>query len=75
MAAGAPYMSAMTIIYTRAPKRQRRPKPKPVASAVPAIVTLPGKRGPRKPVELPEDPEADAHVAAWFARNMRPPGA
>jgi hypothetical protein len=62
-------MTPMTITYARPPKRKRPPKPPQPALAA-AIVTT-RKRGP-KPV--PDDPEADARVRAWFARNVRPLG-
>jgi hypothetical protein len=66
----------MTIVtYVHRPKRQRRPKAQRVALLGPAIVTVYRKRGTKPRVELAEDPEADALVAAWFARNLRPPGA
>jgi hypothetical protein len=61
------YMTAMTIVtYVHRPKA--RPKAQPPALTGPAVAT-PRKRGP-KPLE--DDPEADARVAAWFARNVRP---
>ena len=56
----------------RPPRRQRPPKaPQPALTA--AIVTT-RKRGSKLPAELPEDPEADARVAAFFARTLRPIG-
>jgi hypothetical protein len=67
------HLTTMTIVHTRPPKHQRRPKaPQPVLTA--AIVTT-RKRGSKPPTaELADDPEADARVKAWFARNVRPLG-
>ena len=54
----------------RPPRRRRPPKaPQPALTA--AIITT-RKRGPKPPVEIPDDPEVDARVVAWFARNVRP---
>ena len=55
--------------------RPKRPTKKPTQAAtikVPRIVEAraPGKR---KRVEEPSDPEADARVAAFFARAISPP--
>jgi hypothetical protein len=46
----------------------------PLALTGPAIVAASRKRGPKPRAELPDDAEADARVAAWFAKNIRPPG-
>jgi hypothetical protein len=69
-------MTAMTIVtYVHRPKRQRRSKAQPATATSPAIVTAAGKHR-RKPATKPkDDPEADERVRAWFARNIRPPGA
>jgi hypothetical protein len=39
-----------------------------------AIVTAARRRGSKQSLELKDDPEADARVMAWFAKNMRPSG-
>jgi hypothetical protein len=58
----------MTIItYHHRPKR-KRPKPPP---EIPAPIVRAPKRGKRRTVDLPDDPEADARVAAFFARMIR----
>jgi hypothetical protein len=64
----------MTIInYRHRPKR--KPKAKAVASAItgPRIVSTskPGK-GAKPAKELPDDPEADARVAEFFQRMVKP---
>jgi hypothetical protein len=65
----------MTIVISaHRPKRQRRRKAQSAVLTGPAIVTVARKRGPKLPVEPAPDPEADARVAAWFARNVRPRG-
>ena len=60
----------MTIVsYAHRPKRKRRvPKAQSAAMIGSIIVT-----GRKLAVELKHDPEADARVAAWFAKNIRPP--
>jgi hypothetical protein len=58
------------VTYVHRPKR--RPKTQPPALTGAVVVKSIRKRGPKPPVELKEDPEADARVAAWFARNVRP---
>jgi hypothetical protein len=63
----------MTIVTAKPPKRQPRPKPQPTTPIGPAIVT-PRNRGSRLLDQLQDDPEADARVKAWFARNVRPVG-
>ena len=68
-----PTYQPMTIVTAKPPKRQPRPKPSPTTPIGPAIVT-PQNRRARLLDELPEDPEADARVKAWFARNVRPVG-
>jgi hypothetical protein len=63
-------MAIVTYVH-RPPKRQKQgPQARPAAG--PAIVTAAPKRqrGPKAPDDRPVDPE----VAAWFARNVRPPG-
>ena len=66
------YMSGMTISYARSPKRQRSLKsPQPALTA--AIVTT-RRRGAKPSAVLSDDPEADARVKAFFARNVRPLG-
>jgi hypothetical protein len=61
----------MTIVYARAPKRQK--KPKPPAAELPKRVVTDGKTKKRIKPEQPPDPEADARVAEWFKRNIVPP--
>jgi hypothetical protein len=53
------------------PKRVRKKRKSPVLG-VPTVVTL-DRRG-RAPKPLEPDPEADARVAAWFAKTMKSPG-
>jgi hypothetical protein len=65
----APYMTSMTIVTYR--RRKRPPKPAQAAAIkVPTIV----QHTPRgRAWKLPEpDPEAEARVAAFFARMIRP---
>ena len=52
------------------PKRPRR-KRRVIALGVPVIVKL-ARRGERKVEPIEPDPEADARVAAWFARTITP---
>jgi hypothetical protein len=67
-------MTAMTIVtYIHRPKRPTAAK-QPPALTGPAVATSIRKRGPKPPVELQDDPEADARVTAWFSRNVRPLG-
>jgi hypothetical protein len=54
------------------PKRPRKKRKSP-EFGVPAVVTL-DRRGRQPKVVHLEDPEADARVAAFFAKSMRPPG-
>lgn len=62
----------MTIIYGRPPRRQCPPKaPQPALTT--AIVTTHTRRS-RPSAELPDDPEAEARVKAWFAKQLRPRG-
>ena len=63
----------MTIVTAKPPKQHPRPKSQPAALIGPAIVTT-RKQGSKFPAELPDDPEADERVKAWFARNVRPLG-
>jgi hypothetical protein len=64
----------MTIVtYRHQPKRKRPAKAAPAAITGPRIVSAkgPGKViRPRK--EMPVDPEAEARVAEFFARMIRP---
>jgi hypothetical protein len=67
-------MTAMIVTYAHRPKRRPKaqpPAPEGASSKMPTAVVMPRKRGP-KPIE--DDPEADARVTAWFARNVRPLG-
>ncbi len=64
----------MTIInYRHRPKR--KPKAKAVATAITGLRIVstrkPGK-GAKLAKELPDDPEADARIAEFFARVIRP---
>jgi hypothetical protein len=58
--------------------RPRKPPQKPAQAAsikVSRIVQhTPKGRAWRVPAKLPPDPEADAQVAAFFARMIRPEG-
>jgi hypothetical protein len=59
----------MTIItYRHRPKRKRPTKPPP---EIPTPIVHAPKPGKRRRPELPDDPEADARVAAFFARMIR----
>jgi hypothetical protein len=62
------------VIVTARPPRKRPAKPAQAAEIkVPRIVqTTPRGRAWRVPADLPPDPEADAQVAAFFARMIRP---
>lgn len=60
------------IVRARKPKRQTKTQARtmpPVAAVV--IASRPGLRH-RGPETV--DPEAEAAVKAWFAKNIRPPG-
>ena len=64
----------MTIVtYRPGPKRKRPAKAIPAGISGPRIVSAqkPGK-GRKAPAEVVDDPEADARVAAFFARMIRP---
>jgi hypothetical protein len=66
----------MTIVtFVHRPKPRPRAKARPAAVTSPAIVSAVVKRERRQPSKLQEDSEADARVAALFARNIRPPEA
>jgi hypothetical protein len=54
----------------RRPKRAQSVTIAPIGKVVQA--KHPGKRRHDKPGDLPPDPEADARVAAFFARMIRP---
>jgi hypothetical protein len=58
------------IVANNRPKQPRR-KRRVITLGVPAIVKLP-RRGERKVEPIEPDPEADARVAAWFARTITP---
>ena len=66
----------MTIVtYQHRPKRKRPPKAAPAAITGPRIISAktPGKVVRPRP-EAVDDPEAEARVAAFFARMIRPRG-
>lgn len=56
---------------TRRPKAPRKPLPAKITGAAIVSARKPGK-GRKAPVEQANDPEADARVAAFFARNIKP---
>jgi hypothetical protein len=60
----------MTVVTNRSPRRNRqKPAAKPVEIAVPYVVNVEKGRG-RKPAA--DDPEAEARVAAFMKRVIRP---
>jgi hypothetical protein len=60
----------MPIVTNRGPRRNRqKPAAKPVEIAVPRVVKVERDRG-RKPAV--DDPEANARVAAFLKRMIRP---
>lgn len=63
----------MTVVRAQKPKRRERQvhvPPPPIADIVTAK-----KPGPRRREPEVIDPEVEAEVKAWFAKNIRPPGA
>jgi hypothetical protein len=64
----APRSHPMTIITHRHRPKRKRPKPPP---EIPTPIVHAPKPGKRRAVDLPDDPEADARVAAFFARMIR----
>jgi hypothetical protein len=64
----------VTIVYhAHRPKRPKRRKP--LAPPPSASIVTTKKPGPRKREPEVIDPEVEAEVKAWFAKNIRPPGA
>jgi hypothetical protein len=64
------YIENMIVTYRHRPKRAAK-RAQPATIKAPATVRARDKR--RAPTELPADPEADARVAAFFARMIQPP--
>jgi hypothetical protein len=60
----------MIVTYRHRPRREAKPA-QAAAIKGPSIVKVRGKR--RAPIEPPADPEAEARVAAFFARMIQPP--
>jgi hypothetical protein len=60
------------IVIARPPRRTRRTEPPQPAISGPLIVKR--ERRAKPAIELPDDPEADAQVAAFFARMIKPAG-
>jgi hypothetical protein len=71
-----PYIDGMSriVTYHHRPKRAPRKKAAQASLAAPRIVEA-KKSGKARvtPEELPDDPEAEARVAAFFKRMMIPP--
>jgi hypothetical protein len=68
--ASGPYITGMIVTYRHRPKRKAKPAQAATIKG-PSIVEAPAKR--RAPIDPPFDPEADARVAAFLARMIKPP--
>jgi hypothetical protein len=64
-------MPTRIVTNNHRPKRPRKKRKSPELG-VPAVVTLDRRGRHPKVVHLEDDPEADARVAAFFAKSMRP---
>ena len=60
------------IVHARKPKPRTKAQAPTALPPIAAIVTA-SKPGPRRREPETIDPEVEAEVNAWFAKNIRPP--